>query len=289
MERSEFGEILRIIQIIENFKNEARAKFSVKIAFILSVDRKEIEARIKNACNNEKAQIIEKFLKDKLVDNLIFLPKNIDKFKQFVQDSVNEVITKFGFKKIVASEVLDKAEIDGIMAKYESAKDLQAKTSAIIELISMQEANLGFLNKATPRIIVRLKNNLNYFLSRIKAQLATQLDESVKDFLHVKIEDVIFLQFIKVKNPQFYGFLNDNIDYYLRNPSLFNLDPFKTGLKEVFSEDEKKDDIAGICKELKDKGIVVDKVIEENLGYFFSSSSKNNADRIANPSVVKFY
>jgi len=226
MERNEFDEILRIIEIIENFKNEAREKFPVKIVFILSLDRNEIDKRINLARNNEKAQIIDSFLKNKLIENPIFLPKNAEKFNQFAQNSINETIKKFSLGEISVRGASKKDDIENIKNEYQSAKDLQAKRSAIIKLANYQNSeDFNFLSKETPRIIVLLKNNLNYFLSRIEVQyflsrievqLAKQAEPSVKDFvkdfLHVKIEDVIFLQFIKTKDPQFYGFLNDNID-----------------------------------------------------------------------------
>jgi len=213
MERNEFDEILRIIEIIENFKNEAREKFPVKIVFILSLDRNEIDKRIRLAGNNEKAQIINSFLENKLIENPIFLPKNAEKFNQFAQNSINETLKKFRLEEISVRGASKKDDIENIKNEYQSAKNLQAKRSAIIKLANYQNSeDFNFLNKETPRVIVRLKNNLNYFLSRIEVQLAKQAELSVKDFLHVKIEDVIFLQFIKTKDPQFYGFLNDNID-----------------------------------------------------------------------------
>lgn len=218
IERAQLDEIYRVIEVIERFKHEGRFGLPVKLIFLLCVSGSDLQKRLEDlkGFGNEKARLIEDFFfnNPKSRDQNLFLPPvSYEKKKEFVINSLNEVLTKFKLNEIKSDEIaISEQEMTGL---FYNGNLLDERKS----LYWLTET----LTKKAPRTILKLCQELEFFYH--------QFTDLNGNYAADKIEpcDAIAISFIKMEYPM----LIDGIKNNLQRRDLREGDRFDPNLNEI--------------------------------------------------------
>jgi len=244
-ERSLAKEILQIKEIIDNFKNECQFGFPIKILFLISIDKEKLQENLKD-CGQEGAIIKDYFIDDpKGIDLNILLPSpNIKQRNKFIEDAFNKVIKKYDFEKEVRIEDCHNNThniIDSGNALTAVADENDKKIKMLCNYYNPERPyDPKYLRYDSPRIIKKLSLELDFFLS-IANNAAKEANLDLKDFVRVKIEEIILLQYIKLTDIRQFKLLSKYADEFcFDGAKQYNNEAFKK--RPEYSELKIKDE-----------------------------------------------
>lgn len=200
LERAQFDEIYRVVEIIERFKNEGRSGLPVKLLFLFCISEPEMKEYLnKYESGDPRAHLLKTFFYSdpKSITHRIFLPPVEPEVKlKFVLNLFNELVDRESIK------ILDEnaAEIKNISANMISdpERDFMNHQKAL-------EYIIGTLQEASPRDVTRIRYALDFFYAAFKDRLG-ELDKN-----SIRFSDVLALEYIKLKYPYLIDFFTKTI------------------------------------------------------------------------------
>ncbi|MFZ2253343.1 MAG: P-loop NTPase fold protein [Minisyncoccia bacterium] len=200
IERAQFDEIYRVVEIIERFKNEGRSGLPVKLLFLFCISEPEMEKYLnKYEGSDPRAHLLKTFFyaDPKSISHRIFLPPVEPEVKlKFVLDLFNQVVDREGIK--ILDE--DRNEIKNI-----SAHQLGNPDREFMNHQKALEYIVGTLQESSPRDITRIRYVLDFFYGAFKDSFG-ELDKN-----GIRFSDILALEYIKLKHPYLIDFFSKTI------------------------------------------------------------------------------
>lgn len=222
IERAQFDEIYRVIEIIERFRCEGRFGLPVRIVFLLCMSGEDLKARIEESRNNnEKAKLIcDFFFNDpKTCDGNLFLPPIPRRIKE-----------KFVLKKL--SAVLSKFDLGDADKEFKEMGDSRTIADPRNSYLSKKDASRWIfqeLCKISPRIIDKICQELEFFYHCFRDITGIPAPH------FVTVCDVIAISYVKVKYP----FLIEFFKSEKSKPTLSDVAAFRELIKSDGNNSQK--------------------------------------------------
>lgn len=230
IERAEFEEIYRLIEIIERFKNEGRSGLPTKLLFLLCISEPDLKKYLDSFSEiDPRANLLKTFFyaNPKSITHKIFLPAvTSDSKKKFVMDLLNKVIEREGLdvpRDINPSLLLDPSR--SFMGDKDSLEYIVA-----------------VLSECSPRTIGRVITELDFFYEAFRNKLGDLRKDSIR------FSDIVALGYIKIQYPFLIDFFTKTIHLLVNQGENNNADAYFVK-KDL--EDEKKGLIGWIEKETR--------------------------------------
>lgn len=208
IERAQFDEIYRLIEIVERFKNEGRSGLPIKLLFLFCISEPELGEYINVYIPNDpRAHLLRTFFYEdpKSITHKIFLPPVEPAIKQkFVLDLLNKVIDREGLE--VPKEVNPHAIGDP------SRSFMDHKDAA--------EYTIALLREESPRVVSRVTTALDFFYGAFKNR-AGELQKNA-----IRFNDVVTLEFIKIRYPYLIEFFVKTVNILVNQAEMNNIDAY---------------------------------------------------------------
>lgn len=216
IERAQFDEIYRLIEIIERFKNEGRCGLPIKLVFVFCISEPTLNEYLSSfASVDPRARLLKTFFYEdpKSINHKIFLPPVDPGIKQtYILDALNKIIDREGL--LVPKEVNPHAIGDP------SRSFMDHKDAA--------EYIIAILRESSPRVINRIVIALDFFYNSFKDQ-SGELQKNA-----IRFSDVLALEYIKIKYPYLIEFFTKTIHSLVNQMERHNIDAYF--LKEKLEE-----------------------------------------------------
>ncbi len=194
IERAQFEEIYRLVEIIERFRNEGRSGLPIRLVFLLCLSESDLEKYLDTfSTSDTKAYSLRTFFYQdpKSIAYKVFLPP-VDPVKKinFVIDLIKKIITNQELN--VAHKDLDPNTISSPEDKF-------------LDYKKALEYTIALLSENTPREIKRTINSLDFFYGSYK---------NTKGILSknaIRFSDIVLLEYIKIKYPYLIDFFRNTI------------------------------------------------------------------------------
>lgn len=223
IERAQFDEIYRLVEIVERFKSEGRSGLPTKLLFLFCISEPVLENYLDAYVSDDpRARLLKTFFYEdpKSIAHKIFLPAVEPAIKQkYVLDLLNKVIDREGID--VPKEVSPHA-IGDPSRSFMNHKDAMEYTIAV-------------LRENSPRMISRITNALDFFYGAFKNR-AGELQKNA-----IRFNDIITLEYIKINYPYLIDFFIKTVHVLVNQAEMHNIDAYFTK-KEL---EEKKIDLIG--------------------------------------------
>jgi hypothetical protein len=269
LERAQFDEIYRVVEIIERFKNEGRSGLPVKLLFLFCISEPEMQEYLNKYENGDpRAHLLKTFFYSdpKSISHRIFLPPVEPDVKlKFVLGLLNEFVDREEIK------VLDenKNEIKNISAHlYSDPSRSYVNHKEALEYV------VATLQESSPRDVTRIRYSLDFFYAAFKDEIG-EVDKN-----SIRFSDILAFEYIKLKFPYLIDFFSKTI-FHLVNQSesrgmstYFLKEELKSGKKDLFGWIEQ---VTGVTVPDRDKE-TVNKLIAV-VGYSYFDFIKHDYER----------
>ncbi len=196
IERAKPGEIYRVIEIIERFKNIGNSGMPVKVVFILPISWQELSERAKAECC-DMLDVAHGFFSNgsKSVTDFFHVPvPDSDTLRAGLLDQLRTLFDK------PYKETLDRMNDVRYVHLNESSfnDDSADRLEVVLDLLSGK--SLRFINRVFDSAFYKTEafSRLNYY------PLAG----------HLPLSDLLALELISLKYPRFYDFMYEKLDYF---------------------------------------------------------------------------
>jgi len=244
IERAQFDEIYRLVEIVERFKNEGRSGLPVKLIFIFCISEPEFKEYLQTfESTDTRVRPLHTFFyaDPKSVVHRIFLPpvEPAVRYKH-VNDLLTNIAKREGvtFPKEIYPHTFGNPTFR-FMEKHEDAMGYV----------------VGILAEQSPRVIARVATALEFFYGSFRDRTGGQQVNAVR------FSDAIMLEFIKIRYP----FL---IEFFLKTIHLLVAQTERDNAGGYF-----------IKKELEEKKIGLIGWIESVIGKKLSENEKSDAEK----------
>lgn len=206
IERAQFDEIYRLIEIVERFKNEGRTGLPIRVLFVLCISETDLERLLDNFEKiDPKSVLIKQFFygDTKSYTTRIFLPPvKLERLRKFIISKMQglDIIKKYNNPKI--SEELNGVYLNsnfdptGVFFRYED-------TMAYV---------LGLLAQESPRLISVSIKNVDYSYHRYRNKLGEE-----PAIMNLHLSDLVALEYAKIKYPFIVTFFSKTVELISRN------------------------------------------------------------------------
>jgi hypothetical protein len=212
IERAQFDEIYRLVEIVERFKNEGRSGLPIRILFLFCISEPDLKEYLDNFSNTDaRARLLKTFFYEdpKSIAYKIFLPAVEPNLKQqYVLDQLNKVIDREGLQEHVLKNISPHAISDP------SRSFMNHKEAA--------EYTVAILKEASPRIISRVAAALDFFYGAFRNQ-AGELQKTA-----IRFNDIVALEYIKIKYPFLIDFFIKTVHILVNQTEMHNIDAYFT-------------------------------------------------------------
>lgn len=208
IERAQLGEIYRVVEIIERFKNEGRSGLPTKLLFIFCISEPDLGSYLDSfSANDPRARLLKTFFYEdpKSISHKIFLPPVKSAIKEkYVIDLFNTIVEREGLKH---QGTVSPNNITDPSRSFMNDKDA-------LDYI------LYTLEESSPRIIGRIVNALDFFYGSFKNK-AGELDKNA-----IRFSDIIALEYIKIKYPFLIDFFTKTVGALVNQSERHNLNAY---------------------------------------------------------------
>jgi hypothetical protein len=248
IERAQFDEIYRIIEIVERFKSEGRSGLPIKLLFLFCISEPELEEYLNKFENSDpRVHLIKTFFYDdpKSISSRIFLPPVEPEVKlKYVLDLLNKVTDTEDLKLIGK----DGEEIKNISAHRigNPAREFKDHQGALEYIVAT-------LQDSSPRTIGRVIYALEFFYNTFKDRLG------VIDKKSIRFSDILALEYIKIEYPYL-------IDFFQKTIYILVYQSDSRGMSSYFIKkelEEKKLDLVGWVEQIT--GVTIPENEKENV------------------------
>ena len=217
IERAQFDEIYRVVEIIERFKNEGRTGLPLKLTFILCISKSDLALFLSTFKNSDsKAYQLQGFFDDgKSIIQPIFLPPiSFDVIEKHVAKKTSELI-----KEENIEHNLDSINPNTI-------------ANPTFNFINNPEESLnyitGLISQKSPRQINRIFSAFVFYSNTFKNFAGIPLKNSVR------FSDILAMEYIKINHPPLIEFFKRTIGYLVISHEKNNISNWyiKNQLKE---------------------------------------------------------
>lgn len=233
IERAQFDEIYRLVEIIERFKNEGRSGLPTKLLFLFCISEPELSDYLDMyKPNDPRAHLLRTFFYEdpKSITHKIFLPPTETSIKQrFVLDLLNKVI--------------DRENLD--VPKEVSPHAIGDPSRSFMNHKDAAEYTIALLREESPRVVSRITNALDFFYGAFKSR-AGEIQKNA-----IRFNDIVTLEYIKIKYPYLVDFFVKTINILVNQDEMNNVDAYF--LKKEL--EEKKLDLIGWIELVTNKKI----------------------------------
>ena len=208
IERAQFDEIYRLVEIVERFKNEGRSGLPIKLLFLFCISEPELGEYLETyVANDPRASLLKTFFYEdpKSITHKIFLPPVESALKQrFVLDLLNKVINR---------EVLDVPdEVNPHAIGDPSSSFMNHKDAA--------EYTIALLMEESPRVISRVVIALDFFYGAFKNNMG-ELQKNA-----IRFNDIVVLEYIKIKYPYLMDFFVKTVNVLVNQAEANNMEAY---------------------------------------------------------------
>jgi hypothetical protein len=195
IERAQFDEIYRVIEVIERFKNEASYNdgLPIRIVFLLCLSNSHLQQKINDfKTTNEKAFLINDFFFNdpKSRDRNLFLPPiSYEIRKKFVYDSLDKILIRENLNEIT------KRFLEQFNSPIEHPMEMFFNQEQALNWI------LEVLYTESPRLIGKLCQELELFYYCFRGLDGNKYPDAIA------LCDVMVISYIKIKYPFLIEFL----------------------------------------------------------------------------------
>jgi hypothetical protein len=208
IERAQFDEIYRLVEIVERFKNEGRSGLPTKLLFLFCISEPELGEYLETyVASDPRARLLKTFFYEdpKSITHKIFLPPIEPALKQkFVLDLLNRVIDREGLR--VPEEVNPHAIGD--------------PTRSFMNHKDAAEYTIALLREESPRIISRVATALDFFYGAFKNR-AGELQKNA-----IRFNDIVTLEYIKIKYPYLMDFFVKTVNVLVNQAEMNNIEAY---------------------------------------------------------------
>ncbi len=251
IERAQFDEIYRLVEIVERFKNEGRSGLPTKLLFLFCISEPELGEYLETyAASDPRARLLKTFFYEdpKSISHKIFLPPVESTLKQkFVLDLLNKVIDREGLE--VPKEVNPHAIGD-------PARSFMDHKDAV-------EYTIALLKEESPRVISRVVTALDFFYGAFKNR-AGELQKNA-----IRFNDIVTLEYIKIKYPYLMDFFVKTVNILVNQAEMNNIEAYF------------------LKKELEEKSVGLIGWIEQVTGKKIPDSEKEEVNKMVG--LVMYY
>lgn len=216
IERATLDEVMRVIEVVERFKNEAQWGFPIKIIFILCYDRESFEKNLEKIEQKYEALLIKDFFisDPKSIEYSIDMPPiSVENRRQHIVKRLQKIQKE---RKIYVEEELD-IEIDW----------------------SNSDSNIGrvyyFLTNQSLRTIDRCLNNFSKQIVHFQQNSDGMAIENI-----ARLHEFLMLACIKITYPQLFDFLKDIIFIPIPYTNHKHDKSLKDALSKKFSKEKEE-------------------------------------------------
>jgi len=217
IERAQFDEIYRLVEIVERFKNEGRTGLPIKLLFIFCISEPEFGEYLKTfeKIDSRIPPLQTFFYTDpKSIIHRIFLPPIEPQLKQaYVMELLNKLIDRENIdvpKQISPHTIGDPSR--SFISKHEEA------LGYIVGLLSIY----------SPRVISRTATALDFFYGSFRDRTGGLQKNAIR------FSDIVTLEFIKIKYPYLIEFFLKTIHFLVAQTETHNVEGYL--LKKEFEE-----------------------------------------------------
>jgi hypothetical protein len=210
IERAQFEEIYRLVEIVERFKNEGRSGLPTKLLFLFCISEPDLNNYLDAFSDSDpRARLLKTFFYEdpKSITHREFLPPVEPAVKQkYVLEQLNKIIDREGLE--VPKEVNPHA-IGDPSTKFMDHKDAAEYTIAI-------------LRENSPRVISRVTTALDFFYNAFRNR-AGDLQKNA-----IRFNDIVTLEYIKIKYPYLIDFFIKTVHVLVNQAEMHNIDAYFT-------------------------------------------------------------
>lgn len=201
VERAQFDEIYRFVEIIERFKNEGRTGLPIKIMFLLCISDPNFEQLLKELrATDPRAHLINTFFYQdpKSVTQTLFLPPvSPDKKKDYILQQLR---------------VLDDENNLGLGSKldglyFDSFSDPSREFFS--DHLKALSYVLGLFSTASPRVISRCTQGVVFFYNAFRNKSGELQKTSIR------LSDLLIAEYLKIKYPYLITFFENTVGLLL--------------------------------------------------------------------------
>lgn len=208
IERAQFDEIYRLVEIIERFKNEGRSGLPTKLLFLFCISEPELRSYLDAfSASDTRAKLLTTFFYEdpKSISHKIFLPPVKPAIKEkYVIGLFNTIVEREGLKHqgdVSPNNITDPSR------SFMNDKDALNHILYILE-------------ESSPRTIGRIVNALDFFYGSFKNK-AGELDKNA-----IRFSDIIALEYIKIKYPFLIDFFIKTVGSLVNQSEQHNLNAY---------------------------------------------------------------
>ncbi len=205
IERAQFEEIYRLVEIVERFKNEGRSGLPTKLLFLFCISEPDLKNYLDAFSESDpRAKLLKTFFYEdpKSIAHREFLPPVEPAVKQkYVLEQLNKVIDREGLE--VPKEVNPHAIGDP------STKFMDHKDAA--------EYTIEVLRENSPRVISRVTTALDFFYNAFRNR-AGDLQKNA-----IRFNDIVTLEYIKIKYPYLIDFFIKTVHVLVNQAEMHNI------------------------------------------------------------------
>ena len=244
IERAQFDEIYRLVEIVERFKNEGRSGLPVKLIFIFCISEPEFKEYLeKFESTDTRIRPLQTFFyaDPKSVVYRIFLPPVEPAVRyKYVDDLLTNIAKQEGVN--IPKEIYPHTFGNPTFRFMEKHDDAMGYV-------------VGILAENSPRVIARVATALEFFYGSFRDRTGGQQVNAIR------FSDVVMLEFIKIRYP----FL---IEFFMKTIHLLVAQTERDNAGGYF-----------IKKELEEKKIGLIGWIESVIGKKLSENEKSDAEK----------
>jgi len=197
IERAQFDEAYRVVEIIERFKNEGRTGLPIKVLFLLCISNYDFSKLLSVFKDKDpRAYLINQFFYDdpKSINQILFLPPVDDDIKKkYIIDQIRKVIGSCDNLKLKAE--LGAANFDGISSPTQGFLSDDESLSFL----------LGLFLTSSPRVIARCMQGLLFFCTAFRNKAGKLVD------INIRFSDLLAMEYAKIKYPYIINFFINSI------------------------------------------------------------------------------
>ncbi|MCF7831745.1 MAG: hypothetical protein K9M36_02585 [Candidatus Pacebacteria bacterium] len=208
IERAQFEEIYRLVEIIERFKNEGRSGLPIKLVFLFCISEPDLNNYLTAFSDSDpRARLLRTFFYDdpKSITHRIFIPTVGPEIKQeFILDLLNKVIER---------ETLDVPKDVNPHAIGDPSRSFMNHKDAI-------EHTIAILKENSPRIISRITIALDFFYGAFRNHIGESQNNNIR------FNDILTLEYIKIEYPYLIDFFTKTIHILINQAETNNMDSY---------------------------------------------------------------
>ena len=208
IERAQFDEIYRLVEIVERFKNEGRSGLPTKLLFLFCISEPELSEYLNTYTPQDpRAHLLKTFFYEdpKSITHKIFLPPVEPAIKQkFVLDLLNKVI--------------DREELD--VPKEVNPYAIGDPSRSFMDHKDAAEYTIALLREESPRVVSRVTTALDFFYGAFKNR-AGELQKNA-----IRFNDIVTLEFIKIRYPYLMEFFVKTVSILVNQAEMNNIDAY---------------------------------------------------------------